>query len=40
MTALLIAVGLLVLLVIGSIVVGFLCEEPDAEDGENDDGWN
>ncbi len=37
MTALLIAVGLLVLLVIGGIVVGFLCEEPDAEDRDISD---
>jgi hypothetical protein len=34
MTVLLIAVAFVILIVIGAIVVGFLCEEPDAEDGD------
>lgn len=32
MTVLLIAADVVILIVIGAIVVGFLCEEPDDED--------
>lgn len=37
MTVLLNAVAFVILIVIGAIVVRLLCEEPDAEDGEETD---